>query len=83
MMLRMIQPHLVGDYVTEMDVEWGRAFAPANRAWVTPNRTSLGNIGYPQIASAEKGETLFRVFAAGVVALLERVIAWDGKEWDA
>jgi creatinine amidohydrolase len=42
----------------------------------------LGHIGYPQMASADKGETLFRVFAAGVVALLERVIAWDGKDWD-
>ena len=32
---------------------------------------------------ADKGETLFQVFAAVVDALLERVIAWDGKEWDA
>jgi len=82
MMLR-IQPHLVGDYTAAMDFEWGRAFAPASRAWVTPDRSPLGHIGYPQKASADKGETLFQVFAAGVVALLERVIAWDGKEWDA
>ena len=82
MMLR-VQPHLVGDYTATADVEWGRAFAPANRAWVTQDRTSLGHIGYPQSASTDKGETLFRVFAAGVVALLERVIAWDGREWDA
>lgn len=82
MMLR-VQPQLVGDYAAVVDVDWGRAFAPANRAWVTQDRTSLGHIGYPHTASAEKGETLFRVFAAGVVALLERVIAWDGKEWDA
>lgn len=34
-------------------------------------------------ASAEKGEILFRAFTADVVALLERVIAWDGAEWDA
>ena len=81
MMLR-IQPHLVGDYSSAVDVEWGRAFAPANRAWVTPDRSALGHIGYPRIASADKGETLFRVFADGVVALLERAIAWDGKEWD-
>ena len=81
MMLR-IQPHLVGEYRAAMDVEWGRAFAPASRAWVTPDRSALGHIGYPQNASAEKGETLFRVFAASVVALLERIIAWDGKEWD-
>jgi creatinine amidohydrolase len=82
MMLR-IQPHLVGDYATTTDVDWGRAFAPANRAWVMPDRSTLGHVGYPQAASAEKGETLFQVFTAGVIALLERVIAWDGKEWDA
>jgi len=82
MMLR-IQPQLVGDYAAAVDVEWGRAFAPANRTWVTRDRSPVGHIGYPQNASADKGETLFRVFAAGVVALLERVIAWDGKEWDA
>jgi creatinine amidohydrolase len=82
-MMLWIQPRLVGDYAAAVDVEWGRAFAPANRAWVTPDRSRLGHIGYPRNASADKGETLFRVFAAGVVALLERVIAWDGKEWDA
>jgi creatinine amidohydrolase len=82
MMLR-IQPQLVGDYAATTDVEWGRAFVPASRVWVTPDRSPLGHIGYPKEASADKGETLFRVFAAGVVALLERVIAWDGKEWDA
>ena len=60
-----------------------RAFASTNRAWVTSERTSSGHIGYSLKASADKGETLFRVFAAGVVALLERVIAWEGREWDA
>ena len=50
---------------------------------MTPERTSSGRIGYSQKASADKGETLFRVFAAGVLALLERVIAWDRKEWNA
>lgn len=82
MMLR-IQPQLVGDYAAAEDVEWGRAFTPANRAWVTPDRSPLGHIGYPRNSSADKGETLLRVFASAVTALLERVIAWDGKEWDA
>jgi hypothetical protein len=35
------------------------------------------------LASAEKGEILFRAFAGDVVALLRRVIDWDGREWDA
>lgn len=82
MMLRL-RPELVGDYAVVAGVDSGRGFAPANRAWTTPDRTAFGHIGYPSAASAEKGEALFRVFAAGVAALLERVIAWDGKEWDA
>ena len=82
MMLR-IHPHLVGDFKGAPDIDWGKAFAPAHRSWVTKDRTDTGHIGYPQFATVEKGETLFRVFAAGVVALLERVIAWNGKDWDA
>jgi creatinine amidohydrolase len=82
MMLR-IRPELVGDYRAAGDVPWGKAFAPAQRAWITKDRTEPGHIGFPQHAAAEKGEILFRAFAADVMALLERVIAWDGKEWDA
>lgn len=82
MMLR-IRPDLVGDLAKVTDHDWGRAFAPATRAWVTKDRTEAGHIGYPSYATREKGETLFQVFASDVVALLERVIAWDGKEWDA
>jgi creatinine amidohydrolase len=82
MMLRLA-PHLVGDYRAAVDLPHGRAFAPAHRAWITKERTEPGHIGLPQYASAEKGEILFRAFAADVVALLERVIAWDGTAWDA
>lgn len=82
MMLR-IRPELVGDYQAAPDVPWGKAFAPASRAWVTKDRTETGHIGFPRHASAAKGETLFAVFSAGVVQLLERIIAWNGKDWDA
>jgi creatinine amidohydrolase len=82
MMLRLA-PHLVGDYQNAAPVEFGKAFAPASRAWITKDRTVPGHIGYPHLASAEKGELLFQLFSADVVALLERVLAWDGKEWDA
>jgi creatinine amidohydrolase len=82
MMLR-IRPELVGDYAAVSDIPWGKAFAPAARAWITKDRTEPGHIGYPRYSSAEKGETLFRVFSAAVVELLERVIAWNGKDWDA
>jgi creatinine amidohydrolase len=82
MMLRLA-PHLVGDYQQAIDVPWGRMFAPGHRAWITKERTEPGHIGYPRYASAEKGELLFRAFAADATAFLERVIAWDGHAWDA
>lgn len=82
MMLR-IRPDLVGDLTQVEAVDFGRAFSPAHRAWITKDRTAAGHIGDPRSATAEKGETLIRVFAADVVALLERVVAWDGQQWDA
>jgi creatinine amidohydrolase len=82
MMLRLAA-HLVGDYRAAVDVPQTVAFGPASRAWITKDRTEPGHIGLPQHASAEKGEILFRAFAADVVAVLQRVIAWDGKAWDA
>jgi creatinine amidohydrolase len=41
-----------------------------------------GHIGQPHLASPENGETLFRIFADDVSALIERVIRWDGKSWN-
>jgi creatinine amidohydrolase len=82
MMLRL-RPELVGDLTKVEPVELGNRFAPAHRAWITRDRTAPGHIGDPRFATAEKGETMFRVFTAGVVAFLERVLAWDGKGWDA
>jgi creatinine amidohydrolase len=82
MMLR-IAPHLVGELSKLAEVPFGAGFAPANRAWITKDRTEPGHIGDPRHATAEKGETIFRVFADDVVNFLERVIAWDGKTWDA
>lgn len=82
MMLR-IRPELVGDLSQVKEVDWGVAFSPAQRAWITKDRTEPGHIGDPRFASAEKGETLFQTFTADVVKLLERVIGWDGVAWDA
>ena len=82
MMLR-INPHLVGGDVKQLkDVDWGNPFEPASRGWITKDRTEPGHIGFPRHATAEKGEILFRTFTADVVALMERVIKWDGKSWD-
>lgn len=80
MMLRLA-PHLVGEHKKVEAVDWGNPFEPASRGWITKDRTAPGHIGYPSYATAEKGETLFRVFSDDVVALVERIIAWDGRGW--
>ena len=81
MMLRLA-PHLVGDLAKVAAVPFGNPFEPASRAWITKDRTEPGHIGDPRGATAEKGEILFRTFASDVIALLNRVLAWDGKSWD-
>jgi creatinine amidohydrolase len=81
MMLRLA-PKLVGDYPNAAPVDPGRPFTPAARGWITRERTGPGHIGSPHLATAEKGEQLFRVFAGDVVAWLERVISWDGRSWN-
>ena len=78
MMLRLA-PHLVGDYKTAALVPQSDPFEPANRAWITKDRTEPGHIGDPRQATAEKGELLFRLFSDDVAAFLTRVAAWDGK----
>jgi creatinine amidohydrolase len=81
-MILRLAPHLVGDFKAALPVEFGEAFEPAARGWITKDRSEPGHIGYPNAASAEKGETLFKVFSDNVIALLEKVIAWDGKSWN-
>ena len=80
MMLRLA-PHLVKDHRRE-PVGFGFGFEPAYRGWTTKDRTVTGHIGHPQDATADKGEYLFATYTAGVIALLEDVIAWDGKSWE-
>jgi len=80
-MLR-IRPELVRNLESVKPVEFGVGFEPAHRAWITKDRSAPGHIGDPQQATAEKGEAILSTFAADVVGLLDRVIAWDGKSWD-
>lgn len=82
MMLR-IRPELVGELADLPEIPHGRPFTPAHRAWITKDRTAPGHIGNPAHATAEKGEILFQTFTADVIALLNRVLAWDGREWNA
>lgn len=81
MMLRLA-PHLVGDYRAVKPVEFGASFEPADRGWITKERSAPGHVGDPRNASAEKGEALFKAFADDAVKFLERVLAWDGSSWN-
>ena len=81
-MILRLNPSLVGDFRGAPPVDFGTGFAPAARGWVTQDRTAPGHIGLPHLASAEKGEALFRCFSADVVSLLERAIRWDGVSWN-
>lgn len=81
-MILRLAPHLVGDFKNAAPVEFGNPFEPAFRAWITKDRTEPGHIGFPHLATAEKGERLFRVFAGDVIALIERVRKWDGSSWN-
>ena len=81
-MILRLAPHLVKDLTPVESVDFGFAFEPAYRGWITKDRTAPGHIGEPRAASAEKGEALFEVFSGGVIQFLENVIAWDGQSWD-
>jgi creatinine amidohydrolase len=80
-MILRLAPGLVGDYRAAKPVAQDAPFAPAMRGWITRERTEPGHIGAPHLATAEKGEHLFSKFAADIIALLERVVGWDGKSW--
>jgi creatinine amidohydrolase len=82
MMLRLAPQLVVGDVSHLKSVEFGFAFEPAYRGWTTKDRTVPGHIGHPQHSTAEKGEHLFASYSAGLISLVERMIAWDGVSWD-
>lgn len=81
-MVLRLAPNLVKSHQNVAPREFGRGFEPASRGWTMPDRSAPGHIGDPRHASAEKGEALFEVFTRGAVALVERMIGWDGKSWD-
>jgi creatinine amidohydrolase len=81
-MIMHLAPNLVGDVSRIEAVPSIMPFDPAAQAWITSERSAAGHIGDPCRATAEKGQTLFRLFSQDVVAFLERVIAWDGRRRD-
>ena len=74
MMLR-IAPQLVGDLSKVQAVPFDFDFEGA-RGWTMKERSVPGHIGDPTGATAEKGETLFQVFADDLVKYLTQVAAW-------
>ncbi len=78
-MILRLAPTLVGDLSAIEPVSPAMPFDPATQGWITKERSQPGHIGDPRVATAQKGETLFRIFSHDVVAFLERVIAGDGR----
>jgi creatinine amidohydrolase len=81
-MVLAIRPDLVVDHKNVPVVEPGNAFRTGYRAWTTKDRSSIGHIGWPHLASKEKGELLLNAFAVDVERWLARVVAWNGSSWD-
>ena len=81
-MILSLAPHLVGEYQHVPIVPPGDPFRPGNRAWTTKDRSEPGHIGWPHLATAQKGELLFESFSNHVVNWLQRVVSWDGKSWE-
>ncbi len=81
-MILRLSPQLVGSITDIKPVEFGTAFEPASRAWITQERTVPGHIGFPNLASEAKGEALFEAFAEASGRFLQRVVDWDGVSWN-
>lgn len=81
-MVLRLAPQLVRGQRTVPAQDAGNAFEPAVRAWTMRDRSEHGHVGDPREATAEKGEALLEAFARGAVAMIERVIAWDGQSWE-
>ena len=82
-MMLKLDPRLVGDLSVLEPVAFGNPLEPANRGWITRERSLPGHIGDPRGASAEKGEVLFQLFSNDVGRILNRMLNWDGRSWDA
>lgn len=93
-MMLALKPHLVGAALdwAGLDgagleslepVDQQGSFLPAYRPWVTQDRSTSGHIGYPHLATAAKGEYLFRRFSHAVQVLVGRLRDWDGTPWSA
>lgn len=74
-MILRLAPQLVGDYRSAPEVSFEQPFAPAYLGWITKDRSTIGHIGSPHLATAEKGEILFEAFSHDVVTLLTQILS--------
>ena len=81
-MILRLNPKLVKGHQHTPEIAFGNPFLPAQRAWTMTDRSELGHVGNPAVATPEKGEQLLAVFADGFQDFMKRVIAWDGKAWE-
>jgi creatinine amidohydrolase len=81
-MVLHLAPHLVKNHRNVHEVPFGNPFEPAHRGWTMPDRSEPGHVGNPREAAAEKGAALLEMFARDAVAMIERMVAWDGKSWE-
>ena len=83
MILRLAPQLVVGDVTEVPDVPFGRAFEPAHRAWVMPDRSVPGHIGLSATRDGREGRGPVQLVSRRRSSiLLNRVVAWDGREWD-
>ena len=80
MILRLF-PELVKQHEQVEEVDFGRSFEPAARAWTMLDRSQHGHLGSPAAATAEKGEGLLESFSSGLIELIRRMKHWDGVGW--
>lgn len=81
-MVMRLKPDLVAKVEGLCVVEPGEPFTPGTRAWITKDRTVPGHIGWPHLATPEKGEVLLSAFSEDVERWLQRIVQWDGQSWD-
>lgn len=81
-MVLHLAPHLVKEHRSVAEVPFGNPFEPASRGWTMPDRSEPGHVGDPKEASAEKGAALLEMFSRDTVAMIERMIAWNGTSWE-
>ena len=84
-MILAIAPALVAPVCELVDIPVGYEFEPAYRGWITDDRSTLGHMGAPRHASAEKGEHLLHCYSKSVAAFLKKVASWErsshGEGW--